>query len=73
MSQLSRMVEGKRAQWNLEAEMGFCRVGRDGGKLVRQLWANGSVMVGPEGGLPNRFIPLERAIELWRNGWRIYI
>lgn len=71
MSQMSRMVESKTQQWAAEAELNFARRGKAGVKMHRELWANGTVMVGHEGALPNQMVPLERAIEIFRAGWTI--
>lgn len=68
---LSHYIAATTDRWNAEAELGFARCGAAGGKLVREVWANGKTMVGPEGALANRFIPLARAIEIYRAGWKI--
>lgn len=70
---LRRMVAEKRGQWASEAELNFARRGKAGEKMHRELWANGHVMVGHEGALANQCVPLERAIEIWRNGWKINV
>ena len=46
--------------------------GKAGVKMHRTLFANGKVMVGHEGCLPNQYVPLERAIAIYRAGWKIY-
>lgn len=72
MSQMTRMVECKMTQWALEAELNFARRGKAGEKMHRELWANGKVMVGHAGALSNQMVPLDRAIEIFRAGWKIY-
>lgn len=72
MSQMSRMIEAKVDQWAHEAELNFARRGKAGVKMHRELWANGAVMVGHEGALPNQMVPLDRAIEIFRAGWKTY-
>lgn len=70
-STLGRMVAAKAEQWANEAELNFARRGRQGVEMHRELWANGEWMVGHEDALPNQFVPLARAIEIYRNGWRV--
>jgi len=65
------MVESKLSQWESEAELNFARRGREGVKMHRELWANGKVMVGHDGALANQMVPLDRAIEIFRAGWKI--
>lgn len=69
---LSQMIESKMDQWNSEAELNFARLGKTGTKMVRQLWANGQWMVGFEGALSNQCVTLERAIAIFRAGWKVY-
>lgn len=64
-------VSSKLSQWAREAELNFARLGSKGVKMHRELWANGMVMVGPEGALANQMIPLDRAIAIFRAGWRV--
>lgn len=71
MATLQRLVAATRDRWNTEAELGFARRGAEGVKMHRELWANGQVMVGWEGARANQFIPLERALSIWRAGWKI--
>lgn len=71
MAQLKRMVTAKMDQWTCEAELNFARRGRNGEKMHRELWANGKVMVGHEGALANQMVELKRAIEIYRNGWKV--
>ena len=71
MSKLGRMVASKMDQWALEAELNFARRGRNGEKMHRELRANGKVMVGHKGALANQMVPLDRAIEIYRNGWKV--
>jgi hypothetical protein len=59
-------------RWADEAELNFARRGAAGEKMHRSLWANGQVMVGFEGARSNQYVPLARAIEIFRNGWKIY-
>ncbi len=73
MSKLSEMVSAKTQQWAKEAEINFARRGLEGVKMHRELWANGTVMVGHEGTLPNQMVPLDRAIEIFRAGWKVYV
>lgn len=68
---LSRMVANKQDQWAMEAELNFARRGAAGEKMHRELWANGEWMVGHEGAGANQMVPLARAIEIFRNGWKI--
>lgn len=68
---LQAMVDSKLDQWGREAEMAFARFGKQGVKMHRELWANGQVMVGWEGARANQYVPLDRAIEIWRNGWKL--
>lgn len=70
-SQLQRMVSSKMDQWALEAELTFARFGKQGIKMKRELWANGQVMVGWEGARANQYVPLARAIEIFRAGWKV--
>lgn len=69
--QLNDMVNGKRQQWATEAEVNFARRGRNGVKMHRELWANGAIMVGHDGALANQYVTLERAIEIFRAGWKV--
>lgn len=71
MTTLRNAVENKLASWALNAEVNFARKGKEGVKMVRQLWANGSVMVGEECALPNQMIPLNRAIAIYKSGWKV--
>jgi len=64
-------IAQKRDQWNKEAEMAFAHHGQRGTPMHRETWANGQVMVGWQGALPNQYIPLERAIAIYRDGWTI--
>lgn len=68
---ISQLVEATRDRWSSEAELNFARRGRNGEKMHRELWANGQVMVGHEGALPNQMVPLSRAIEIYRAGWKV--
>lgn len=68
---LNQMVSNTRDRWTLEAELNFARRGREGVKMHRESWANGSVMVGHEGALPNQMVTLSRAIEIYNAGWKI--
>lgn len=70
-STMSRMVEAKADQWALEAELNFANRGIRGEKMHRVTWPNGRVMVGHEGALANQMVPLDRAIEIFRAGWKI--
>jgi hypothetical protein len=70
-STLGNAVNAKLDQWASEAELNFARRGREGIKMIRTLWANGETMVGHEGALPNQCVPLSRAIEIFRDGWKI--
>lgn len=72
MTTMNRMVEGKREQWAKDAELNFASRGRAGEKMHREVWANGATMVGWENCPANMMVPLERAIEIYRNGWRIF-
>jgi hypothetical protein len=67
----SRMVKTKSDQWAAEAELNFARRGKAGEKMHRETWANGAVMVGHEGALANQMVPLARAIEIFKAGWKI--
>lgn len=71
MSMLSNAVAAKMDSWALNAEVNFARRGREGVKMHRELWANGKVMVGHEGALPNQMVPLERAIAIYKAGWKV--
>jgi hypothetical protein len=71
MSDLSRMVAAKAEQWAAEAELNFARRGKAGVKMHRELWANGRVMVGHDGALANQMVPLDRAVEIFRAGWKV--
>lgn len=70
---LSKMVENKLSQWDREAESAFCLHGQVGGTFERQLWANGQTMVHiiGEWATIKHAIPLNRAIEIYQNGYRI--
>jgi hypothetical protein len=68
---LSTMIAAKVDQWANEAELNFARRGREGVKMHREVWANGAVMVGHDGALANQFVPLARAIEIFKAGWKI--
>lgn len=68
---LSQMVSMKRNQWAREAELNFACRGKAGEAMHREVWANGQVMVGHEGALANQMVPLDRAIEIYRAGWKI--
>ena len=72
MSTLSRMVNATHDRLASEAELNFARRGSQGEKMHRELWANGKTMVGHEGALPNQMVPLDRAIDIWKAGWKIY-
>ncbi len=69
---LSQMVDRTLSRWALEAELNFARRGKEGVKMHRELWANGKTMVGHEGALANQMVPLERAIAIFRAGWKVY-
>jgi hypothetical protein len=71
MSVLSKMVESKMESWALNAELNFARRGKAGEKMHREYWANGAIMVGHEGARANEMVPLARAIEIYRAGWKI--
>jgi hypothetical protein len=71
MSQLKRMVAAKMDQWANEAELNFARRGKAGEKMHRETWANGMVMVGHAGALCNQMVPLDRAIAIFKAGWKI--
>ena len=73
MSQMRHMVSRKLDQWAREAELNFARRGKAGETMHRELWANGMVMVGHEGALPNQCVPLDRAIEIYRAGWKVVL
>lgn len=73
MSQISKAVSAKQSQWAKEAEINFARRGKAGVKMHRELWANGQVMVGHDGALPNQYVPLDRAIQIWKSGWKVYV
>lgn len=68
---IKKMVAAKMDQWASEAELNFARRGKDGVKMHRELWANGQVMVGHDGALPNQMVPLEQAVEIFKAGWKI--
>jgi len=70
---LSTMMNAKMDQWANEAELNFARRGKAGEKMHRELWANGQVMVGHDGALSNQMVPLARAIEIYRAGWKIFV
>lgn len=61
------------SRWNREAEMNFCRAGRAGEKMESRRWANGVLMTGPVGCLSNQMIPRQRAVEMFRAGWKIIV
>ena len=71
MSRLSVTVQENNKRWATEAEINFARRGKNGEKMHRELWANGQVMVGHDGALPNQMVPLDRAIEIWKAGWKV--
>ena len=64
-------VKQTQNRWANEAELFFARCGKAGQKMHRALWANGQVMVGPDGARANQMVPLARAIEIWRAGWKV--
>lgn len=66
---ISKAIQTKMAQWNIEAEIDFFRRLREGVKMSRCQFANGMVMVGHEGCLPNQYVTLERATQIW-NEWK---
>lgn len=70
--QISQAIEMKREQWANEAELTFARFGKQGIPMHRELWANGQVMVGWEGARANQYIPLEKAVAIFRAGWNAY-
>lgn len=67
----SQMVAAKTNQWANEAELFFAQCGKAGQKMHRELWANGEIMVGTDGARCNQMVPLARAIEIFRAGWKI--
>lgn len=69
---LKTAIKSKLAQWNSEAELNFARRGKAGEKMHRETWANGAVMVGHDGALANQMVPLARAIEIYKAGWKIF-
>lgn len=69
---LSKAIQSTRSRWAREAELNFLARLKQGIKMHRELWANGKWMVGHEAALPNQFVPLERAIELYRTR-QIYV
>ena len=71
MASMTRMVASKMSQWAEEAELNFARMGANGVKMHRELWANGKVMVGHDGASANQMVPLERAIEIYKAGWMV--
>ena len=71
MSKLSNLVENTIDRWSREAELAFCMAGKKGLPMFRRVWANGETMVGFEGARSNQYVPLARAIELYREGWKI--
>ena len=71
MAQMQTMMENTRSRWSVEAELAFAAAGRDGKKMTRRTWANGETMVGWEGCRCNQEVPLERALAIWRAGWKI--
>ncbi len=64
-------IEATQDRWAIEAELNFARRGREGVKMHRELWANGRTMVGHDGARPNQMVPLDRAIEIFKSGWKI--
>jgi hypothetical protein len=68
---ISQMVAAKTNQWANEAELFFARCGKAGQAMHREFWANGEIMVGPVGARCNQMIPLARAFEIFRAGWKI--
>ena len=72
-STLSNAVAGQLTRWQSEAELNFARRGRNGETMHRELWANGQVMVGHDGALPNQMVPLAVAQRIEANGWKIYV
>lgn len=70
---INRMVSAKVSQWAREAELNFARRGTEGAKMHREVWANGAVMVGHEGALPSQMVPLARAVEIFRAGWKVIV
>jgi hypothetical protein len=71
-TKFTAMVTAKLGQWASEAELFFAQCGKAGQQMHREVWANGEVMVGPEGARCNQMIPLARAIAIYRAGWKIY-
>ncbi len=68
---LGTMVKNTMSRWALEAELNFARRGNGGEKMHRELRANGQVMVGHEGALANQMVPLDRAIAIYKAGWKV--
>lgn len=66
---IKQAVANKLSQWNVEAELNFFRRLREGVKMSRCQFANGKVMVGHDGCLPNQYVTLERATQIW-NEWK---
>ena len=71
--QLSQAIEMKLEQWAIEAELTFARFGKQGVQMHRELWTNGQVMVGWDGARANQYIPLDRAIAIFRAGWKVFV
>jgi hypothetical protein len=70
---IKSLVNSKRNQWAREAEMAFAQNGQNGVKMHRETWANNAVMVGWDGARANQFVPLSRAVEIYKAGWKIYV
>ena len=66
---LSQAVAAKRSQWAREAILFNAAHGRRGGAFATSRWADGRVMVGPVGCLPNQEIPVEVWGLLRAQGW----
>ena len=71
VKRIEAMVSSTLDRWSIEAELAFAAAGRAGKKMARRTWANGQVMVGWEGCRSNQEVPLDRAIKIWRAGWKI--
>lgn len=71
MSDLSRMVDSKLAQWHSAAILAAIQHGKNGGEFTAQRWANGKIMVQPvtDWSTAAHAIPLAEFEALRDSGW----
>lgn len=70
MSTISRAVNAKVGQWEMEAILFCAAAGRKGLPFVVSKWANGRVMIAPAGARCNQAIDMPTFNRLKANDWK---